>query len=108
MGDPAFEAYVTQVLAQAVGPCDIAVMDNLPSDKRAGVGSAIDAAGAELPYLALYSADLNPSDMAFAKPKARPSKDRRHMNQGFGRRYRPRSDRLHRPRVSELLRRSRL
>jgi transposase len=74
MGDPAFEAYVTQVLAQTVGPGDIAVMDNLAADKRAGVGIAIEAAGAELPYLALYSADLNPIDMAFAKPKARPRK----------------------------------
>lgn len=70
-GDPACEAYVTHALAPTVGPGDLAARDNLAADKRAGVGSAIETAGAELPYLALYSADLNLIDTAFAKPQAR-------------------------------------
>jgi transposase len=45
-------------------------MDNLPAHKIAGVGEAIEAAGAELRYLPPYSPDFNPIEMMFAKLKA--------------------------------------
>lgn len=70
MDGPAFEAYVTQVLVPTLRPGDIVVMDNLAAHKRAEVGIAIDAAGAQLFYLPPYSPDLNPIEMAFAKLKA--------------------------------------
>jgi hypothetical protein len=57
---------------------------------------------------ALASSTCNPIEMAFAKLKSRPSKGRHQINRGFGRRYRRRSGRIHRPRVSKLLCRSRL
>jgi len=70
MDGAAFEAYVTQVLVPTLRPGDIVVMDNLAAHKRAEVGIAIDAAGAQLLYLPPYSPDLNPIEMAFAKLKA--------------------------------------
>jgi hypothetical protein len=45
MDGPAFEAYVTQVLAPTLGPGDIVVMDNLAAHKRAEVAIAIEAPG---------------------------------------------------------------
>jgi transposase len=45
-------------------------MDNLGSDKVAGVRQAIEAAGAKLMFLPAYSPDLNPIEMAFAKLKS--------------------------------------
>ena len=44
-------------------------MDNLPSHKVAGVRETIKAAKACLLYLPPYSPDLNPIELAFAKPK---------------------------------------
>ncbi|AWL99649.1 IS630 family transposase [Bradyrhizobium amphicarpaeae] len=70
MDDPAFEAYVTQVLVPTLRPGDIVVMDNLAAHKRAEVGIAIGAVGAQLLYLPPYSPNLNPIEMAFAKLKA--------------------------------------
>lgn len=78
MDGPAFEAYVTQVLVPTLKPRDIVAMDNLAAHKRAEVGVAIDAAGAQLLYLPPYSPDPNPIEMAFAKLKApfeRPPQD---------------------------------
>jgi transposase len=51
---------VGQMLAPALRPGDIVVMDNLPAHKVAGVRQAIEAQGAELRYLPPYSPDLNP------------------------------------------------
>ena len=62
--------YVEQVLVPTLRPGDIVVMDNLAAHKRAEVGIAIDAVGAQLLYLPPYSPDLNPIEMAFAKLKA--------------------------------------
>lgn len=70
MDGPAFEAYVTQVLAPTLSPGDIVVMDNLAAHKRAEIAIAIEAVGAQLLYLPPYSPDLNPIEMAFAKLKA--------------------------------------
>jgi transposase len=65
-----FVAYVEQVLVPALRPGDVVVMDNLSCHKRAGVRTAIEAAGARLVYLPPYSPDLNPIEQAFAQLKA--------------------------------------
>lgn len=70
MNGSAFLAYVEQVLAPTLRPGDLVIMDNLPAHKRAGVRTAIEAAGARLRYLPPYSPDFNPIENAFAKLKA--------------------------------------
>jgi transposase len=65
-----FRAYVEQMLAPALLPGDVVVMDNLPAHKVAGIQEAIQAAGASLLYLPPYSPDLNPIEQLFAKLKA--------------------------------------
>ena len=65
-----FRAYVEQMLAPAISPGDVVVMDNLPAHKVAGVKEAITAAGASVLYLPRYSPDLNPIEQLFAKLKA--------------------------------------
>lgn len=64
-----FQAYVEQILAPALKPGDIVIMDNLSSHKRQAVRDAIEARGAELRFLPPYSPDLNPIEQAFAKLK---------------------------------------
>ena len=70
MNGTIFKAWVEQMLAPALRPGDIVVMDNLSAHKVAGVRQAIEAQGAELRYLPPYSPDLNPIEQAFAKLKA--------------------------------------
>ena len=70
MTGPVFRAYVEQMLAPALAPGDVVVMDNLAAHKVAGVQDAIRAAGGSLLYLPPYSPDLNPIEQAFAKLKA--------------------------------------
>jgi transposase len=70
MTGAAFRAYVERLLAPALAPGDVVVMDNLPAHKVAGVGEAIEAAGASLLYLPPYSPELNPIEQVFAKLKA--------------------------------------
>ena len=65
-----FRAYVEQMLAPALQPGDVVVLDNLAADKVAGVGEAIGAVGASVLYLPPYSPDLNPIEQLFAKLKA--------------------------------------
>ena len=65
-----FRAYVEQMLAPALLPGDVVVMDNLPAHKVTGIKEAITAAGASLLYLPAYSPDLNPIEQLFAKLKA--------------------------------------
>ena len=65
-----FCAYVEQVLAPALLPGDVVVMDNLAAHKVVGVREAIRAAGASVLYLPPYSPDLNPIEQMFAKLKA--------------------------------------
>lgn len=64
-----FQAYVDRVLAPALAPGDVVVMDNLSSHKVPGVRRSIEAAGAELWFLPPYSPDLNPIEKAWAKVK---------------------------------------
>jgi transposase len=70
MNGDTFLAYVEQALVPELRPRDIVIMDNLPAHKVHGVRQAIEAAGASLRYLPLYSPDFNPIEMAFAKLKA--------------------------------------
>jgi transposase len=65
-----FRAYVEQMLAPALKPGDVVVLDNLAAHKVAGVQDAIRAVGASLLYLPPYSPDLNPIEQLFAKLKA--------------------------------------
>ena len=65
-----FRAYVEQMLAPALDPGDVVVMDNLPAHKVAGVQEAIQSAQASLLYLPPYSPDLNPIEQLFSKLKA--------------------------------------
>jgi transposase len=64
-----FRAFVRQVLAPALQPGDLVVLDNLAAHKVAGVQEAIAVAQAEVVYLPPYSPDLNPIENAFSKIK---------------------------------------
>jgi transposase len=70
MDGEVFRAWCEQMLAKALRPGDIVIMDNLAAHKVAGVRQAIKACGATLLYLPPYSPDLNPIENAFAKLKA--------------------------------------
>lgn len=64
-----FRAYVAHLLAPALRPGDVVVMDNLPAHKVTGVQKAIRGVGASVLYLPPYSPDLNPIEQLFAKLK---------------------------------------
>jgi len=66
-----FEAFVAQVLAPALRPGDVVVMDNLSSHKRARTRELIEAAGAAVLFLPPYSPDLNPIESLWLVLKAR-------------------------------------
>ena len=104
----AFEAYVTQVLVPTLKPDDIVVMDNLAAHKRAEVTIAIEAAGARLPLPAALFARPQSYRNGLRQAQGRPSKGGCSINRALGRRYRHRPCHFHRPRVFELLRRSRI
>jgi transposase len=70
MDGPAFLAWVEQVLAPALAPGKVVIMDNLPAHKPDAVRALIEARGASLRYLPPYSPDLNPIEMAYSKFKA--------------------------------------
>jgi transposase len=65
----AFVAYVEQVLAPALRPGRIVVLDNLRVHKSVRVRTLIEAHGAQLWYLPAYSPDLSPIEHAFSKLK---------------------------------------
>ena len=65
-----FRAYVEQMLAPALSPGDVGVLDSLAAHKVAGVREAIQAVGASFLYLPPYSPDFNPIENAFSKLKA--------------------------------------
>ena len=67
MDGEVFRTWREQMLAPALRPGDIVIMDNLAAHKVAGVSRAIEACGAKLLYLPPYSPDLNPIENAFAK-----------------------------------------
>jgi transposase len=64
-----FRAYTGLVLAPALRPGDVVVMDNLQPHKAAGVRERVEAAGASLLYLPPYSPDFNPIENMWSKVK---------------------------------------
>ena len=64
-----FEAYVEQVLAPALQPGQVVVMDNLGAHRPKRIRELIEARGCELIYLPSYSPDLNPIEEALSKIK---------------------------------------
>ncbi|WP_419194685.1 IS630 family transposase [Novipirellula herctigrandis] len=65
-----FEGFVDWLLAPALRPGDILVMDNLSSHKTASVLKKIEQTGAEIWFLPPYSPDLNPIEQIFSKIKS--------------------------------------
>jgi transposase len=68
-----FRAYVEQMLAPAISPGDVVVLDNLAAHKVAGVEEAIRAVGASLPYLPPNRPRLQPSAMSGEPTSTLPS-----------------------------------
>ena len=64
-----FEAYAEQVLAPALHPGQIVVMDNLAAHKGERIKELIEERDCELLFLPPYSPDLNPIEEAFSKVK---------------------------------------
>jgi transposase len=65
----AFQLYVEKILAPALQPGDVVIMDNLGSHKGKAARAAIRARKAHLIFLPPYSPDLNPIEQVFAKLK---------------------------------------
>ncbi len=65
-----FEAYVAQVLAPALRPGQVVVLDNLSAHKGERVKELVEACGCELLFLPAYSPDFSPIEEAFSKLKA--------------------------------------
>jgi len=55
-----FETYLERVLAPALSPGQVVVMDNLSSHKGGRIKEILEGRGCELIYLPPYSPDLNP------------------------------------------------
>ncbi|MCA1728145.1 MAG: IS630 family transposase [Actinobacteria bacterium] len=64
-----FETFVERLLAPALRPGQVVVMDNLGAHKGERVRELIQERGCELLYLPPYSPDLNPIEEAFSKLK---------------------------------------
>ncbi len=64
-----FEAYVQKVLAPALRPGQIVVLDNLGARKGDRVRELVEERGCDLLFLPPYSPDLNPTEGAFDKVK---------------------------------------
>jgi transposase len=66
----AFAVYCERVLAPALRPGDVVVLDNLGPHKDGRARAAIESAGACVLYLPPYSPDLNPIENMWSKVKA--------------------------------------
>ena len=64
-----FATYVEHVLAPTLQSGDIVVLDNLSAHKSPAIRTLLAAHGARLLFLAPYSADFNPIELAWAKTK---------------------------------------
>ena len=62
-----FETYVERVLAPALSPGQLVVMDNLGGHRPKKIRDLIEARGCELVYLPSYSPDLNPIEEALSR-----------------------------------------
>jgi transposase len=65
----AFAVYVEQVLAPALVPGQIVVMDNLSAHTSERIQHLLEARGCTVQYLPAYSPDLSPIEEAFSKLK---------------------------------------
>jgi DDE superfamily endonuclease len=70
-----FETYVKRLLAPALRPGQVVVMDNLGAHRPKRVRELIERRGCELLYLPPYSPDLNPIEGAFRGGQAHPQED---------------------------------
>lgn len=66
---PAFETYVEQVLVPELGAGDVVVWDHLSPHNSVSAIAAIEAAGARVEPLPVYSPDLSPIEEMFSKVK---------------------------------------
>jgi transposase len=64
-----FETYVEWVLAPALRPGQVVVMDNLGAHRPKRIRELIEGRGCDLIYLPAYSPDLNPIEEALSKFK---------------------------------------
>jgi transposase len=64
-----FETYVERVLAPALRPGQVVVMDNLGAHRPRRIRELIEGRGCDLIYLPAYSPDLNPIEEAPSKIK---------------------------------------
>jgi transposase len=64
-----FETYVERLLAPALRPGQVVVMDNLGAHRPRRIKELIEERGCELVYLPPYSPDLNPIEEALSKIK---------------------------------------
>jgi transposase len=64
-----FETYLARLLAPALRPGQVVVMDNLGAHRSKKVRKLIEERGCELVYLPVYSPDLNPIEEALSKIK---------------------------------------
>lgn len=64
-----FLCYVERQLIPELRPGDVAIIDNLPAHRVAGVRDALAAVGARLMFLPPYSPDLSPVESCGAKVK---------------------------------------
>jgi transposase len=64
-----FETYVERVLAPALRPGQVVVMDKLGAHRPKRIEELIEERGCELLYLPSYSPDLNPIEEALSKIK---------------------------------------
>jgi len=64
-----FKTYVERVLAPALHPGQVVVMDNLGAHRPRRIRKLIEERGCELIYLPSYSPDLNPIEQALSKIK---------------------------------------
>ncbi len=67
MNGDMFLAWVRQGLVPTLQKHDLVIMDNLATHKIAGVGQAIETAGARLLYLPPYSPNFNPIENMWSK-----------------------------------------
>ena len=64
-----FSGFCERLLAPAMNPGDLVIMDNLSSHKSSTAVAEIESAGASVVYLPAYSPDLNPIENIFSKLK---------------------------------------
>jgi transposase len=66
----AFCYYITHMLAPALTPGDVVIMDNLSAHRVTGVRESLESKDITLHYLPPYSPDLNPIEKMWSKIKS--------------------------------------